>query len=70
MCDGGVWTEIGMICRICAAQDLQEGVLLRERGHPLQGRARSQPPGEEEPRAAKEVSPLGPCDTVKSQERA
>ena len=66
MCGGGVWTETGVMCRICAAQDLQEGVLLRERGHPFQGCARAQPSGEEEPRATKEVSPLGPCDTAKS----
>ena len=72
MCGGGVWTETGLICMICrirAAQDLQEGVLLRERGHPFQGCARAQPSGEEESRATKEVSTLGPCDRAKIPEQ-
>ena len=46
--------------RLRAAQDLPQGVLLRERGHPLQGGACAQPAGAQEPRAAQAVG-LSSC---------
>ena len=45
------------LCRLCAAQDLPQGVLQRERGHPLQDRARAQQPQPPQPRAPATLPP-------------
>ena len=47
----------GAARRLRPAQDLPQAVLLHQRGDPLQGRARAQPRGAQEPRAAQALPP-------------